>query len=71
MSWMVNSCRHHCGTTLKVPSIPQVRMADSSLMLEPTANTSICLDALCHNKSILIFNFKVSYENSLTKINAT
>ncbi|KRZ24267.1 hypothetical protein T4B_7807 [Trichinella pseudospiralis] len=60
MSWMVNSCRHHCGTTLKVPSIPQVRITDSSLMLEPTANTSI-----------LIFNFKVSYENSLTKINAT
>ncbi|KRX70298.1 hypothetical protein T06_10362 [Trichinella sp. T6] len=28
----------------------QVRMAASSLMLEPAANTSICLDAHCHNK---------------------
>ncbi|KRZ06532.1 hypothetical protein T11_10123 [Trichinella zimbabwensis] len=31
--------------------MPQVRLAASSLMLEPVANTSICLDALCHNKN--------------------
>ncbi|KRZ04066.1 hypothetical protein T11_11886 [Trichinella zimbabwensis] len=32
--------------------MPQVRLAASSLMLEPVANTSICLDALCYrNKS--------------------
>ncbi|XP_003372291.1 conserved hypothetical protein [Trichinella spiralis] len=37
---MVNSCLYHCGTTLKVPSMPQVRMAASSLMLESVAITS-------------------------------
>ncbi|KRY85668.1 hypothetical protein T11_815 [Trichinella zimbabwensis] len=31
--------------------MPQVRMAASSLMLEPVPNTSMCLDALCHNKN--------------------
>ncbi|KRY07823.1 hypothetical protein T12_12158 [Trichinella patagoniensis] len=30
--------------------MPQVRLGASSLMLEPVPNTSICLDALCHNK---------------------
>ncbi|KRY23174.1 hypothetical protein T12_7069 [Trichinella patagoniensis] len=30
-----------------------VRLSASSLMLEPVPNTSICLDALCHNKNSL------------------
>ncbi|KRX30893.1 hypothetical protein T05_4613 [Trichinella murrelli] len=33
--------------------MPQVRQAASSLMLVPVANTSMCLDALCHNKKII------------------
>ncbi|KRZ66108.1 hypothetical protein T10_916, partial [Trichinella papuae] len=36
---------------INTPSMPQVRLAASSLILEPIANTSICLDALCHNKN--------------------
>ncbi|KRX25677.1 hypothetical protein T07_3376 [Trichinella nelsoni] len=42
--------RHGC-TTLNVPSMPQVFMAASSLMLPAVEKIRICFEALCVNKN--------------------
>ncbi|KRX51598.1 hypothetical protein T06_13984 [Trichinella sp. T6] len=50
-AWMVNSCSYQYGTTLNVPSMPQVFMATSSLMLPAVEKIRICFEALCVNKN--------------------